>query len=148
MNIEALRKIFSRKTHGENKSVKPSIEEAISRWENDTDRNIEGYKIVRGLDSKPVEVVLEKSGKTPVFAIHINGKSREQFQISGEMQSLNQAMGNLTFEQFLKSNVFNGWYELRGIQRLDAQVNKTHQGFVFGLPGTQPDTFPVNFRAA
>lgn len=131
---------------GNQETSLPTIEEAIKVWEENVERNPQGYKIVRGTDGRPVEIVLEKSGKTPTFAILVNGEKQEQFQIGGEMQPLEQALGNLTFKQFLKSNIFNGWYELRGVQRLDAKVGKMHQGFVFGMPGEQPTELPVRFK--
>jgi len=132
----------------EARATKPTVEEAIEAWENDAECNKEGCKIVRGKDGKPVEVVLVDGGERAVFAVLVNGNREETFQIGGEMQSMDQALGNLTFRQFLNENVFKDWYELKGIQRLDSQVTKRHQGFVFGLPGEQPDTFPVDFCAA
>lgn len=125
-------------------------EAAISKWENDIKHNKEGYKIVRGLDGKPVEIVLVEKSEKPfesIFAVFVNGKNREQFQINGTMQSMETALGNLRFEQFLTSNVFEGWYEIKGIKRFETFVQKMHEGFVFGLSGPQPDTLPVNFRA-
>ncbi len=133
---EWLQKTFGSGTH-EGRQVKPSIGEAIRMWENDHGRNPEEYKIIRGLDGKPVEVVLVNGGTEPVFAIVVNG-TQEQFQIGGEMRPLEQVFGSLMFQQFLNADVFNGWYELKGIQRLDAQVSRTHQGFIFGQPGPQP----------
>lgn len=82
-----------------------------------------------------------------MFAIVTNG-TQEKFQIGGQMQSIEEAMGKLSFQQFLNSNVFNVWYELKGVKRLDAQVNRNHQGFIFGLSGQQPLEMKVGFRAA
>ncbi len=122
------------------KETKPTAEEAIEAWEKNLNgKNEEGYKIVRGMDGKPVEVIIVRRDENSVFAFLINGETREQFQIGGELQSIEQAFGNLRFQQFLDRNVFKSWYELKGIQALDAQVSRVHQGFVFGAPGPQPD---------
>lgn len=137
-----LRRLFG---EGSKTPKHPTAEEAIASWENDKERNPAGHKIVRGVDGKPVEVVLIRGGKEAIFAFLVNGEKQDQFQIGGQMRSLEQALGNLTLTQFINDNVFNGWYELIGIQRLDAQVSKAHQGFVRGLPGTKPDRFKVNF---
>lgn len=119
-----------------------TAETAIEGWENDGKRNPEGYKIVRGLDGRPVEVISE--GKPTInFAILVNGKS-EPFQIGGSMITLEQALGQLMFRQFLNGDVFNNWYELRGIQRLDVDVSPNHQGFVFGALSQTPDEFEVH----
>lgn len=125
----------------------PSVEEAIAAWESDGKRNPEGNKIVRDLNGKPVEVVLVTAGNKPVFAIVVND-TQEKFQIGGSMKSMEEVMGELQFRQFWKEDVFNRWYELKGVQRLDAQVNRNHQGFVFGLPGPQPLEMKVGIRAA
>ncbi|MBI3559554.1 hypothetical protein HY087_00305 [Candidatus Gottesmanbacteria bacterium] len=133
------------RNQGEVKTKKPTVEEAITAWENNHERNSEGNKIVRGVDGKPVEVVTVKSGKDSVWAFLVNGETREQFQIGGELQSMDVALGTLRFEQFINGNIFNAWYELKGIQRLDAQVSDANQGFVFGQPGTQPESLQVSF---
>lgn len=117
-------------------------EAAIEGWENDGERNPEGYKIVRGLDGKPVEVISEGAHEGN-FAILVNGK-KEQFQIGGSMRTLEQTLGQLMFQQFLNGDVFNNWYELEGIQRLDVDVSPNHQGFVFGTLSQTPDEFEVH----
>jgi len=135
------------KDQGEARVTKPTVEKAIEAWENDVECNKEGYKIARGKDGKQVEVVLVDGSERAVFAFLVNGNREEPFQIGGEMQSMDQALGNLTFRQFLNEDVFQCWYEIKGIKRFDAQVNENNQGFVFGLPGEEPDELPTNFRA-
>lgn len=143
MAIESFRRIFGKKNQGETKGAQSPVEKAISVWESDPEKNQEEYKIIRGLDGKPVEVVLEKSGKNPIFAIRANGKNIEQFQIGGEMQTERSAFGNLILRHFIKRDIFDKWYDLKGVQHLDVKVGKKHQGFLFGLSGDHPEVLSV-----
>lgn len=136
----SLTKAFSRDYKGSNDA---SVQEAITAWENDLNKNPKGNKIVRDLDGKPVEIILLKKAENPIFAVFANGKAVEQFQIGGEMQTIEQAFGGLRFEQFLNDDVFKTWYEIGGVQRLNAKVSKGHQGFVYGLPVTKPVSLQV-----
>ena len=137
-----VRSLFDTRPAGETKQAKPPVEQAIAAWENDPEKNPEGYKIVRGRDGKPVEVILVKNREPAVFAVVVNG-TQEQFEFGGKMKSLEQAFGDLMLSQFINRNIFNGWVELKGIQRLDAQVSQKHQGFVFGAPGEVPVEYRV-----
>jgi hypothetical protein len=123
----------------------PTVEEAIAAWETNKEKNPEGYKIVRGLNGKPVKVLGDGDDANPVFAIVVNGK-KEPFQIGqigGSMKSMEEVLGDLQFRQFINGDVFNGWYEIKGIQRLKARVSRHHQGFVFGKLGPKPKKFEV-----
>ncbi len=137
--------------HGENKAQakKLTVEEAISAWENDRTGNPEGYKVARGTDGRPVEVVIIKSGVKPVWGIHVNGKNDNdfQFQIGGSMRTMEEALGNLQFAEWVGDDVLNGWYDLKGVKIIKAEgLSKAHQGFVFGLPGAKPEILKVGLR--
>ncbi len=120
----------------------PTVEEAIAAWEADKERNPDAYKILRGIDGKPVEITYDGNDGKTVFAITVNGK-KELFQMGFLMKSIGKVFGDLEFRQFITDDVFNGWYEIKGVQRLEAQVGRYHQGFVFGILGPKPDRMKV-----
>lgn len=134
-----LKKVLNLGQVDETRKAKPSTEEAIKAWENDAEMNPERHKIVRGADGKPVEIVTQ--GRD-TFAFLING-SRRPLPEGSLIDALSQALGQLEFQQFLHGNVFDGTYELKGVQRLDANVGNDHQGFLSGVPTSPRDTFTV-----
>lgn len=124
-----LSRIFSR---GENIVVQ-TVEEAVQAWESNKDgSNPDGFRIVRGTDGKPIEVLNERGGAEPVLAILVNGMRCQHFQVKGDMQSLEQALRNLEIQQNLLHDVFDRSYIPIGIQHLNAQVREDHQGFICG----------------
>lgn len=113
------------------KPDKLSVEEAIKEWENNPELNKDGDRIVRGADTKPVEVLICDGYR---YSILVNGKEIPVPVGNKPSEGLSRIMGLLTVQHLFVNDVFDQPYELRGIQILAAQVSNRHQGFLYGRP--------------
>lgn len=121
--------------------TKPTIEEAIQAWENDPKKNADGYKIVRGTDGLPVEILYKSSGK---YAIKVNAT-----ETPFEADQIDLVISNLKLKQWMNGNVFDQYYEKNGLQQFKNVdgLDPNHYAFVFGTPAQPPENFSVTLVA-